>query len=359
MKRSIFIRFVLVLMMAFMLPVTPVFAASSAETDAQARTYTVWVGSEDAAKGIDINAFFPATLHVHVGDTVLWKQNANEIHTVTFLAGTTEPALLVPVPGAPAGAMMLNPLAAFKMAPADGMYDGSTYANSGIMGREEGQAGSFSLTFTKAGTYNYGCVVHGITVMAGTIGVDDASVKIANPGRVMAQARKEMAMQWKTARALWKTALRDLKPDTANGDGTTTHYVMIGFSQGQIDLMAFFPRVLKVNPGDTIVWELSPSNMAPHTVTFLNGAEEPSLIVPVPQAGGPPFLTLNPEVALPKNADQPLTRQVMINSGIIDPSAPGAHTFTLKVGNASGAIPYLCMLHDASGMRGMVVVQSK
>ncbi len=359
MKRSILLRLVTILMVVFMLPMTPALAAAGSDTSTNARTYTVMVGAEKSNRGIDIEAFFPATLHIHVGDSVLWKVNSNEIHTVTFLAGQPAPALLVPVPNAPAGAMMINPLAAFPAGPADGQYDGSTYANSGIMSRQPGNALQFKLTFTQAGTFAYGCLVHGVTLMAGTIVVEPASKNIPSPQQAKAQGLRELAAQWAKAAAVWNAAVASEKANTTNADGTTTHYVMIGFAKGQVDLMAFFPRITRVKPGDTIVWQLSPSNMAPHTVTFLNGASEPDLILPIQQAGGPPLLTLNPAVALPLNADQPLTRAVMISSGIIDPSAPGDHTFTLKVGSVSGPIPFLCLLHDTSGMKGVVVVSGK
>ena len=45
-------------------------------------------------------------------------------------------------------------------------------------------------------------------------------------------------------------------------------------------MTAFTPNTLTVSPGDTIVWAMSEKNMAPHTVTFLNGAPEPPLLTP-------------------------------------------------------------------------------
>ena len=35
----------------------------------------------------DVNAFFPGNIRIHVGDTVTWKENGDEIHTVTFVKG--------------------------------------------------------------------------------------------------------------------------------------------------------------------------------------------------------------------------------------------------------------------------------
>jgi hypothetical protein len=47
---------------------------------------------------------------------------------------------------------------------------------------------------------------------------------------------------------------------------------------------------------------------------------------------------------------------------VIDPSAPGPHIFQMKVGNVSGVMPvlyYRCLLHDDSGMTGMLIVIDK
>ena len=142
--------------------------AAKKETPApHVRTYTVLVGMENRLLGIGINAYFPGCVTIHVGDTVRWQQNSNEIHTVTFLAGTTAGALIIPATeaGAPSP-LLFNPVAVNPAVPADGLYDGTTYANSGLMGREEGQVQEFSLTFTKEGTYDYLCLVHGSMMSA-------------------------------------------------------------------------------------------------------------------------------------------------------------------------------------------------
>ena len=71
------------------------------------------VGAESVHRGIGVMAYFPDAVKVHVGDTVHWVQNANEIHTVTFLGVTPQPPLLVPVAllKPPAPATPLSPLA--------------------------------------------------------------------------------------------------------------------------------------------------------------------------------------------------------------------------------------------------------
>ena len=115
-----------------------------------------------------------------------------DIHTVTFTPGMNKtPDLIVPVPGVN-GSLMINPMVAFPAAPADGMYNGSTYANSAVMGPDDTQPKNFSLTFTKAGTYRYICVVHAGENMTGQVTVENASVSIPSPLMVSAQGQEEL-----------------------------------------------------------------------------------------------------------------------------------------------------------------------
>jgi plastocyanin len=359
MKRSRIFSLTLILMIAFSSLASPAaaLARSPRHNDKHSgpQTYTVVVGAENSSWGITVNAFFPENLRIHVGDTVVWNQNSFEIHTVTFLAGEPLPDLLVPFPLGPAGAMMLNPMVAFPTPPTPG-YDGSTFANSGVMSLEAGQPRQFSLTFTKAGTYDYVCVVHGVS-MSGKIEVVDPSVGVTSPKDVSRRAQKSIKKGLEQGKRVYFEALSTVPHPTRNTDGSTTYHVQMGYNKGQIDLMDFFPRMLTVQQGDTVEWTMSASNMAPHTVTFLNGAPEPSFIVPVPNlAGGPPFLVINPDVALPQNAAGPLTGTGIYNSGLM---VPGMPSYSLKIGDVSGTVPYLCLLHDTSGMVGQLKVVSK
>lgn len=324
------------------------------------QTYTVLVGAEDAARGADLEAFFPEVLHIHEGDTVVWKSNAMEIHSVTFPLKTEKPpAFLIPLPNGPAGAMMFNPQVAFAAAPNDGQYDGSTYANSGILGQEQGQSPAFRLTFTKAGEYTYYCVIHNDEKMTGKIVVEPASANVPSPADAQAQGKKELDTLMARVPQVLDRANKSVAAPVPQADGTTLYSVTVGYAEDQIDLMAFFPSRLTVHPGDQVQWTFSKENMAPHTITFLNGTDEPETIKPIPQPNGPPLLAFNPEVAMPKNADQPLTQQGYVNSGLIDPHAPGPHQFLLKIGQVTGDLPYLCLLHDMSGMKGVLTVVSK
>ena len=80
MKRVPILRLIVVLSFLFTGLVMPTVALANSS-----QTYTVLVGAEDVSHATSVMAYFPATLHIHVGDAVLWKQNTHEIHTVTFL----------------------------------------------------------------------------------------------------------------------------------------------------------------------------------------------------------------------------------------------------------------------------------
>jgi plastocyanin len=335
-------------------------AMPSVASASTAQTYTVLVGAENVGKKTNVMAFFPATLHIHVGDTVVWKQNTHEIHTVTFLAGAAMPGLLVPTPSGfnPAG-LMLNPQVAFPAAPQGGQYDGSTYANSGIMSTDPGQPTQFSLTFTKAGTFPYVCVVHGM-MMSGSVVVEASTASIPSPAIVSMQAQQAISLQLANTYALYGAALAKVPAAQMNPDGSKHYTVLIGWSQGQYDLMDFIPNNLAVHPGDTVTFMLSSTNKeAPHTVTFFNGGADISFITPVPNPPGPPVLLINPQVLMPINAGKPLTTTGVYSSGLLNPLGPGPYSYTLKIGDISGNINYECILHDTSGMDAILQVVPK
>lgn len=357
MKRVLRMAIFAALVVAVALP-GATFAAGPAVSSAP-QTYNVLVGYENTHQAYDIMSFFPNVVTIHVGDTVHWKINSKELHTVTFLAGSSLPDLIVPsatVGGDPSiSPIVLNPLAADKAVPAGGMYDGSTYANSGLMGFETWEYQDFNLTFTKAGTYDYVCIVHG-TMMSGQVVVEGPEARVPSPGQSTALGHKQLAEQLAKVPAVLKAAKAQAMPDELNPDGSATHFITLGYMDGQIDVMGFFPNKVKVNPGDTVVWAMSPNNFAPHTVTFLNGAPDPGLAI---LSGS--LLYANPATFFPNGAGPELTRSGVYNSGVVEPT-PGQFSefYTLKVGDmAPGLQPYVCLLHDESGMKGSLMVTPK
>lgn len=332
----------------------PVMAMTKSAAVVPPQTYTVMVGAEDPSQGIVIEDFFLKKLRVHVGDTVNWQQNSFEIHTVTFLAGTAQPELLIPSPVPQVSPLMFNPAAAFPTVPAGGLYDGSTYVNSGVMSKAPGQPTSFSLTFTKAGTYDYLCLVHGV-MMSGQVVVVDPSIPVLSPDKVSKVEANQIKDALAAAQPLIAQAEAAVPAPTLNADGTTTYHVMMGYMSGDVDLMRFFPSTVNAHPGDQIQWSMPAIGEAPHTITFLNGNPEPELIMPyfVPPSG-PLLLLINTAALIPANLGLPLDGTHFFHSGLLQPG-PNT-TYTKVVGNFTGTLDYICILHDDSGMHAVVNV---
>lgn len=82
-------------------------------------------------------SFLPGKVVIDEGDSITWN-NAGEPHTITFLGSYAAPPAN---PTAPQGG---------------NTFDGSNFVSSGFL--LPGQ--KFTLTFTKAGTYPYFCVLH-------------------------------------------------------------------------------------------------------------------------------------------------------------------------------------------------------
>jgi plastocyanin len=191
-------------------------------------------------------------------------------------------------------------------------------------------------------------------MMTGTVNVVDPSVRIASPGQVRHGVNRTIAHLLKQVPAAIDAANDAIAPPVHHSDGTTTYNVNVGFMYGQIDLMSFFPGKLRVHPGDKVVWHMT---TPPHTVTFLNGAPEPSLLMPAtwPPTSGPTVM-FNPAILGPSAsvvANKALNKTDMFSSGLM---ANPNTTFSLTIGNVEGRISYRCLLHDASGMVGQLVV---
>ena len=124
-------------------------------------------------------AFFPGMKTVKTGESVEFRlsKNTTEIHNVAFAPEDYAKALAQTFLG-PAG---LDPGTAYPSQPfgtqlvvGDGTVHGNGYVNTGVLDPEAAtpQPDKTTVTFSKAGTYAYYCIVHGAE-MKGTIKVTD------------------------------------------------------------------------------------------------------------------------------------------------------------------------------------------
>jgi plastocyanin len=143
---------------------------------------TTWNLTVGATQGhADVMQFLPPqTLKINVGDSVKWTSITDTPHTVTF--GAQPPPLTeLPNPGGdPPSFLTFAPAA---LLPSGGPTYAGGDANSGIIDEEGSFPGgsSFMLTFTKAGTYTYVCLLHADQGMAGVIEVGGAAAPATQP----------------------------------------------------------------------------------------------------------------------------------------------------------------------------------
>lgn len=135
---------------------------------------TVYAGLGDSATAM---AFYPQKLTVKAGTTVTWVNQTNmEIHNVVFgppayIDGFQKQFDLFPTgPGTP---NQVSPALVYGTDPGQAaVYDGTNHGNgffsTPLFGSVPGLARSTQITFPKAGTYHYFCLLHG-EEMAGDI----------------------------------------------------------------------------------------------------------------------------------------------------------------------------------------------
>jgi plastocyanin len=284
-----------------------------APTIARAATgWQVGVGAENKDMAIQVAYFFSREITVNEGDTVTWNFQTGEPHSVNFFAGTGS--------GGP--------------------------IDSGLQTKG---APPFSLTFSLAGDYNYGCDIH--PTMSGVVHVQAAGSAYPHDQEYYDHQSQVQQNQLLAeglalrAKGLAAAAQADTKPAITAGIGAT-------HETGAIFVMRFLKDKLNVKVGDTVTWSnLDPE--APHTITF--NLDYPN-----------PFDALIPDgldvLGPPGHATMNATTQP-VNSGFLwatpfpglPPVAYRGTTFQVKF-TQPGTYNYKCELHDDLGMTGTIKV---
>jgi plastocyanin len=295
--------------------------------------------------------FYPGTITVNVGDTIVWKLASAEPHTVTFpKPGDKVPDLIVPEEGSQR--LLANPLALFPQGGSS--YDGTALTGSGQLGADPQFPTEYKLTFTKEGTFQYFCAFH--PMMTGTVIVQAAgSPYPKTQAQIDAEAKAQLDAD--TQAAMQAEAQQPQQAATkAAPDGSTIYEVNIGYGDGVLDWMRFAPTDLTVHVGDSVEFVQQAIDV-PHTVTLSSGGKEPDLFLIEPQQAGPPKLVINPVVLAPAGGPT-YSGKDYFNSGWIwgtkDPF-PGPRSYTLKF-DTPGTYEFYCALHDPMGMSGHITV---
>ena len=304
-----------------------------------AQQWEVQVSAVDPTNGVIMQGFAPNPLTIRVGDTVTWRWSMNPApHTVTFNSGKPSPADIVPGPGP--GELMLGP-GAFPIGPPGPViaYDGTQQVSSGIPNDPNG---TFSLTFTRTGTFGYVCVLH--PGMRGEVNVREAGAPLTEtPAQATARGQATAGSLLSRMQA----GAAAVSSETMGG----VHTAMAGLGDGfGASALQFLPGDLSVRRGDTVVWVM-PDPFEVHTISFPSGTTPPDFIDPRPpaQPGGPPLLVIPANVAGPVGGST-YAGQGLVSSGIVG----NGGAYFLRFDAPPGSYAYLCLIHPT--MRGRVTV---
>lgn len=278
--------------------------------------WTVMVGAQSPDGSTIVSTYFPREIWVDEGDTINFVNSTMEPHTVTFLSGNPAPPLSSPAFGG-------------------NTYNGTGLVNSGtLIGVPfPGATQSFSLTFTRAGTYTYVCLYH--PDMTGTVHVQPKATPYPETQQNYNEHSQTLINQFMAGgKALDAQGLAAAAADPKHLSVTA------GIGNGVVSEMKFLPNTLTVPVGATVTWTTR-DPMEIHTVTF----------GPEPQGPNAEFIP----VGVDGKGHATITHVgQQVSSGAF--GAPfGATTFQVTF-TAPGVYQYICMLHDGMGMTGTIVV---
>jgi plastocyanin len=302
-----------------------------------AQTLVVSAGAESVGGDVQLNEFAPLMINVNVGDTVTWRLDSTEFHNIYFPTGTIPPEFVQPGPDG----VFINPQLA--MPSGSNTYDGSAPVGSGLLNKGD----TWSLTFTKEGTYQFLCDIH--AGMGGVVNVAAPGAAVDNQAAIDAR---------RTAQVNSDLATKAIPAIMNNVGELVTEGSSAGLAAGventPADIQRFFPQRTTIKAGDTVTWTWKTLE-TPHTVTFLAGQAPPDVVLPQPQPAGPPKLQLNPVMLAPAGNATKWDGGSYLNSGFLQPM-PGQPTPTFSVTfEQPGTYEYVCLLH--AGMVGTIVVE--
>lgn len=334
---------------------------------------------------LTLNSFFPYLLKVHVGDTVSWKINSDEIHTVSFSDGKIPPGAdpktfivdsrfdagpddrlpgpFAPIPGGGPTDIQLTPLTNFPTrgpgAPVE-TWDGTGFVSSGVLSDvAAGPPGTppndtFQVQFTKPGMYTYICLIHYGSMQGIVQVVPTTDTDVPTQADVDAQTKKEidnLTPLLDQAKVVAEQPLKDAGPDNhsfwyvRNGNADEDTFDM------RVQLLQFGPKDLTIKAGDTVVW----SSTYFHTVTFNPAPPPPEFPVVKPQANGPPILVAPANIMFPVKPDAVYDPTKYYNSGVLLPGGPNGTAWALTF-DKPGTYEYFCAVHRIQGMKGTIIV---
>jgi plastocyanin len=298
------------------------------------------VGAQSPQKGKQVLAFLPNELWIHAGDSITWKFEAGEIHTVTFLATN-------PVPQA-RPLFQEGCLGLFSSDPST--FDGSSCVSTPPLV----QGATFTVQFPAPGNYKLACLVH--PDMTGVVHVLELSTPLPHTQGFYDDESEAQA------RALLSDADHEDDEEGDSASHSAEHEVVVGGGEistnaggaSTLSIMRFVSHTAIIHAGQTVEWA-SGDPEDPHTITF--GTEPagdpfpPSSNVTIDKDGARHAVINSPSDSVHSGF---LLAAPQDRTGLAQ-SPFGVTRFRITFTHP-GTYPYICALHDNLGMKGKIIV---
>lgn len=295
------------------------------------------VGAQSKDLGRQALAFLPNELWIQQGDSITWRFEVDEIHTVTFLK-VGQPRTPFPF------GCSFGPVPVFATSPAT--FDGSTCMSTPPL--VKGQ--TFTVTFPSAGNYKLVCLVH--PDMTGVVHVLPSSMSLPHEQDYYDDQAADIG------RAL--LADSDRMDDHGVHAGHHGHAVTAGTGEvsataggtSTLSVVRFDQATITIHKGETVEWT-NEDPSTPHTITFGTEPADPMSLVNVTvDADGARHSVVHSPSESAHSGFIAAAPQDQIG---LPQSAIGVTRYRVTFPNA-GTFPYICALHDELGMKGKVIV---
>jgi plastocyanin len=337
------------------------WAAPSAPATPQPtpQTWFATVGAQSNDKGRQALAFLPNEIWIHAGDSITWTFDVDEVHTVTFIPDTEPRPSFQTITGSPSGSQFPDPkLPETTVVSSPGQLTDIPGTTNPALVKGVPPV-TFTVNFPTAGNFKQVCLFH--QNMTGVVHVLDENAPLPYNqdfyDRQAADQRRDLLSDrdGRSVAACGECAAHDSLKARVVTAGTGEISATAGGTQ-TLAVMRFLKDSIRIRAGDTVEWT-NQNPVEPHTVTF----GMVSFVMGV--SPFPPNLPMDADGALHATITSPADK---VSSGIIaaaaqDPNSMGNQTpLGLTRFRATfpkpGTFPYVCLLHDGLGMKGVVMV---
>ena len=242
------------------------------------QTWFATVGAQSNDKGRQALAFLPNEIWIHTGDSITWRFDADEVHTVTFVADSGPDKDQRPLFAAVPQGLPPNSTSA--------AFDGSaTVSSPGGLDSAFVKGATFTVKFPTTGNFKQVCLFH--QNMTAVVHVLEATQELPHDqdfyDRQAAGQRRDLLSD----RDGGLVAACQRHGECAAHDSLKARVVTAGIGEisataggtQTLSVVRFLDDKIQIRAGDTVEWT-NQDPVTPHTVTF--GTEPQNIFLPSP-----------------------------------------------------------------------------